>query len=112
MKVLHVAGARPNFMKIAPLMRELKGRGVEAPICKASGIGRVYDLGLTCGLGEYTEVNDIVTGITDYTIGDTTYVVFPTSGADAGPGEITGGLGLIKGHPIAVISSTSNWRQE
>ena len=81
-------------------------------LCKASGIGRIYDLGLTCGLGEYTEVNDIVTGITDYTIGDTTYVVFPTSGADAGPGEITGGMGLVKGHPIAVISSTTNWRQE
>ena len=80
--------------------------------CKASGIGRIYDLGLTCGLGEYTEVDDIVTGISDYTIGDTTYVVFPTSGADAGLGEIKGGLGLIKGHPIAVISSTSNWRQE
>ena len=29
-----------------------------------------------------------------------------------GPGEITGGLGVVKGHPISVISSTSNWRQE
>ena len=26
MKILLVAGARPNFMKIAPLVRQLKGR--------------------------------------------------------------------------------------
>jgi len=90
------------------------GGGDDEPelVCKASGVGRIYDLGLTCGLGEYTEVNDIVTGISTYTIGDTTYVVFPTSGADAGLGEVTGGLGLVKGHPVAIISSTSNWRQE
>ncbi|MBI4729061.1 MAG: UDP-N-acetylglucosamine 2-epimerase (non-hydrolyzing) [Acidobacteria bacterium] len=28
MKVLHVAGARPNFMKVAPVLRALGGRGV------------------------------------------------------------------------------------
>lgn len=29
MKILHVVGARPNFMKIAPVMRALEARGVE-----------------------------------------------------------------------------------
>jgi len=53
-----------------------------------------------------------VTGSTTYTIGDETFIVFTTSGADAGPGEITGGLGLVKTHPNAIISSTTNWRQE
>src|SRR5437867_7695829 len=28
MKVLHVAGARPNFMKVAPVLRSLDARGV------------------------------------------------------------------------------------
>src|SRR2546428_10299078 len=28
MKVLHVAGARPNFMKVAPVLRALDRRGV------------------------------------------------------------------------------------
>lgn len=26
-RVLHVVGARPNFMKIAPLLREMEERG-------------------------------------------------------------------------------------
>ena len=29
MKILHVAGARPNFMKVAPVLRALQGRSVE-----------------------------------------------------------------------------------
>jgi UDP-N-acetylglucosamine 2-epimerase (non-hydrolysing) len=29
MRVLHVAGARPNFMKVAPVIRALRARGVE-----------------------------------------------------------------------------------
>ena len=29
MRVLHVAGARPNFMKVAPVLRALEARGVE-----------------------------------------------------------------------------------
>ena len=32
-KVLHVAGARPNFMKIAPLVRAFEARGAAAPVC-------------------------------------------------------------------------------
>ena len=40
MKALLVAGARPNFMKVAPLATELAARGVEAPICHT---GQHYD---------------------------------------------------------------------
>jgi UDP-N-acetylglucosamine 2-epimerase (non-hydrolysing) len=40
MKVIHVAGARPNFMKIAPLVRAFTARGAEAPICHT---GQHYD---------------------------------------------------------------------
>ncbi len=27
MKILHVVGARPNFMKVAPIMREMEDGG-------------------------------------------------------------------------------------
>ncbi len=40
MKVLHVAGARPNFPKIAPLVRAFEARGVAAPVCHT---GQHYD---------------------------------------------------------------------
>ncbi len=40
MKVLHVAGARPNFMKIAPLVAAFEAEGVAAPICHT---GQHYD---------------------------------------------------------------------
>lgn len=40
MKVLHVAGARPNFVKIAPLVAAFEARGVEAPVCHT---GQHYD---------------------------------------------------------------------
>ena len=40
MKILHVAGARPNFMKIAPLVRAFEERGAQAPICHT---GQHYD---------------------------------------------------------------------
>ena len=39
-KALHVAGARPNFMKIAPLVRAFEARGAAAPICHT---GQHYD---------------------------------------------------------------------
>ena len=39
-KVLLVAGARPNFMKIAPLVRAIAARGAAAPICHT---GQHYD---------------------------------------------------------------------
>ena len=40
MKVLHVAGARPNFPKIAPLVRAFEARGAFAPVCHT---GQHYD---------------------------------------------------------------------
>ena len=39
-KILHVAGARPNFIKIAPLVRAFEARGADAPICHT---GQHYD---------------------------------------------------------------------
>jgi len=44
MKVVHVAGARPNFMKVAPVMRALRTRGVETPLVHT---GQHYDQGLS-----------------------------------------------------------------
>jgi UDP-N-acetylglucosamine 2-epimerase (non-hydrolysing) len=38
--VVFVAGARPNFMKVAPIMRELTGRGVK---CELVHTGQHYD---------------------------------------------------------------------
>ena len=84
---------------------------VAPEVCRASGIGRMYDVGLACGLGEYTEVNDVLTGIAVWTIGNTTYVQGTTSGAGS-TGGITGGLGPLKTHAIDIIASTTNWRQE
>lgn len=43
-KVLHVAGARPNFMKIAPLVRAFEARGAAAPICHT---GQHYDAAMS-----------------------------------------------------------------
>ena len=40
MKVLHVAGARPNFVKVAPLVAAFEARGVEAPVVHT---GQHYD---------------------------------------------------------------------
>ena len=50
-----------------------------ADICYASGLGRTYKLWYECGLGDYVDHTDIITGSEDYTIDDTTYVAFPTS---------------------------------
>jgi UDP-N-acetylglucosamine 2-epimerase (non-hydrolysing) len=40
MKVLHVAGARPNFVKIAPLVAAFESRGIDAPVVHT---GQHYD---------------------------------------------------------------------
>lgn len=39
-KVLHIVGARPNFMKVAPIVAELERRGIEAPLVHT---GQHYD---------------------------------------------------------------------
>jgi len=71
--------------------------------CNASGLGRFYDLWFTCGLGEYTETNDIITGSETYTIGGTTYVSF--TGSNFSP-PVTEEFPNATGHVI------TNWRQE
>jgi len=43
-KVLHVAGARPNFMKVAPVLGALKARGVDNVLVHT---GQHYDVGLS-----------------------------------------------------------------
>lgn len=40
MKVVHVAGARPNFVKVAPLVAAFEARGAEAPVVHT---GQHYD---------------------------------------------------------------------
>ncbi|MDP6797198.1 MAG: UDP-N-acetylglucosamine 2-epimerase, partial [Candidatus Krumholzibacteria bacterium] len=40
MKVLAVVGARPNFMKLAPVLRAMNGNGIEARLCHT---GQHYD---------------------------------------------------------------------
>ena len=77
--------------------------GDEEVICKASGIGRSYDLWFECGLGEYGENNDIYTGIEDYTIGGTTYVTYTESGFSEGETEE---FPNVTGHVV------TNWRQD
>ncbi len=72
-------------------------------VCRATGIGRTYKLWYECGIGEYTEHNDIITGSEDYSIGGDTYVTF--TGTTDGPGE-TEEFPLIREH------SVTNWRQE
>jgi Xaa-Pro aminopeptidase len=44
MKILHVAGARPNFMKVAPLVRAFEALHVAAPICHT---GQHYDAAMS-----------------------------------------------------------------
>jgi hypothetical protein len=81
----------------------------DGPICRASGLGRIYDVGLNCGLGDYSEVNDIVTGYSSYTIGNTTHVQFTFSG---GAGRSGPPPGVEATFVNDIMSSTTNWRQE
>jgi hypothetical protein len=77
--------------------------GEELPICSAAGVGRAYDLWFTCGQGEESGVNDIITGVEDYTIDGTTYVTFTVS--EAQPGMTEEFLNFT-GY------AASNWRQD
>ncbi len=49
----------PNTCETSSGTQTRADRAVE---CRASGIGRTYKLWYECGLGEYTEHNDIITG--------------------------------------------------
>jgi type IV pilus assembly protein PilY1 len=72
-------------------------------ICNAAGLGRSYDLWFECGLGEYSENDDIYTGVETYTIGGTTYVTFTESSFTEGETEE---FPNVTGHVV------TNWRQD
>ena len=78
------------------------GEELEA-VCAASGLGRSYNLWYECGMGDYSEVNDVITGSEDYTIGGTTYVGW--TGTTTTPPE-TEEFPNVRGHIV------TNWRQE
>jgi hypothetical protein len=72
-------------------------------LCKAAGIGRAYDLWFECGLGDYSENDDLYTGLEDYTIGGTTYVTYTESHITEGETEE---FPNVTGHVV------TNWRQD
>jgi hypothetical protein len=72
-------------------------------MCKADGLGRAYDLWFTCGMGDYSENNDVYTGVEDYTIGGTTYVTYTESHFTEGETEE---FPNVTGHVV------TNWRQD
>ncbi len=47
MQILLIAGARPNFMKIAPIVRELKSKRPEAVEFKIVHTGQHYDFNMS-----------------------------------------------------------------
>ena len=72
-------------------------------VCRAAGIGRVYDLWFECGNGTQTELNDLPTGSEFYTIDGTTYVTHTLSG---------GSPGLTQEFLNPSGYTVTNWRQE
>jgi hypothetical protein len=72
-------------------------------LCDAAGLGRAYDLWFTCGIGDYSENNDVYTGVEDYTIGGTTYVTYTESHFTEGETEE---FPHVTGHVV------TNWRQD
>jgi len=96
----------PNAIDACPNTEEgadVDENGCPDLICYASGVGRAYNLWYECGLGDYSEVNDVITGSEDYTIGGTTYVNW--TGTTATPPE-TEEFPNVRGHIV------TNWRQE
>ena len=78
--------------------------GAEPPvICTTSGLGRTYKLWYQCGMGDYTESNTPITGVTTWTEGNTTKAYFPTIDPDEEPQEDEWE------HPANHI--VTNWRQ-
>ncbi len=75
-------------------------------VCRASGLSRTYELWYECGLGEYSEHNDIVTGSEDYTIDGQTYHVFTNSAPFDNPPGVGGAIDGGRTHTV------TNWRQE
>jgi hypothetical protein len=71
--------------------------------CSGSGVGREYDLWFECGFGEEKAVNDIITGLEDYTIDGITYVTFTVSETQPG---------ITEEFTTATGYAASNWRQD
>ena len=79
-------------------------------VCRASGIGRTYKLWYECGLGDYREYNDIVTGMEVNNAGGSPTVDFTGSGGGENP-DPTPKIG--EGDPeFDRTHSVTNWRQE
>ncbi len=72
-------------------------------ICSTSGLGRTYKLWYQCGVGEYSESNTPITGVTTWTEGNTTKAYFPTMDPDEEPQEDEWE------HPANHV--VTNWRQ-
>jgi len=72
-------------------------------VCTTSGLGRTYKLWYQCGMGDYTESNNPITGVTTWTEGNTTKAFFPTIDPDEEPQEDEWE------HPANHI--VTNWRQ-
>jgi hypothetical protein len=79
------------------------GTPTDQLVCRAAGVGRVYDLWFECGNGTQTELNDLPTGSEFYTIDGTTYVTHTLSG---------GSPGLTQEFPNPAGYTVTNWRQE
>ncbi len=79
-------------------------------VCRASGIGRTYQLWYECGLGDYKEYNDIVTGMEVNNVDGSPEVEITGSGGggNGGPPPPLTGLdpGFTREHTV------TNWRQE
>ena len=74
-----VATHNPPNQCVSESTPEDDGDGEEpANICTASGVGRTYKLWFKCGMGDYTESNNPITGVTTWTEGNTTKAFFPT----------------------------------
>jgi type IV pilus assembly protein PilY1 len=80
------------------------GSGDPTVVCRASGISRTYKLWYECGLGDYSEVNDIVTGSEAVDIDGEIAVVWTDTTPEKGDVE--------EGSPVLRTHRVTNWRQE
>jgi Tfp pilus tip-associated adhesin PilY1 len=91
---------------------ECEPEGEETPVeiaalCQASGIGRTYKLWYECGLGEYHEYDDIITGLVpNNSSGTTTVDPSAAKPPPEGPPPPPLDTGQTRQHRI------TNWRQE
>ena len=78
--------------------------------CRASGIGRAYKVKLGCGIGGYTEFNDLATGQQVVDIdGNPKVWTSGTGGGAGGPGKPVLG---VEGGNLDPTHIVTNWRQQ